>query len=284
MNMDYNLYKIFLHLYEEKSISKTANKLYVSQPAISYSLKELEKELGYKLFNRNSKGIEPTLEAKELYNYISTAFNILDKAEENIKNLNELNKGIIKIGIQSDIYIDMSKYIYDFKIKYPNIKFSIISKSYNEMIKLLEDRKLDIIIGFSNNDKKLCKIFLKRLNSYFAYNKDIYNNINISNIKDLTKYPLILPNKELLSRTILDEYFENNNIILENIIEVCNKDSMIDMVKNGLGIGYFNEDNIYDFEEVILNDLPKNDVYILYIEEYLSIATKKFIEEVIKEK
>ena len=42
MNTDYNLYKIFLYLYEEKSISKTANKLYVSQPAISYSLKELE--------------------------------------------------------------------------------------------------------------------------------------------------------------------------------------------------------------------------------------------------
>ena len=73
MNTDYNLYKIFLYLYEEKSISKTANKLYVSQPAISYSLKELEKQLGYTLFYRNSKGIEPTMEAKELYNYISTA-------------------------------------------------------------------------------------------------------------------------------------------------------------------------------------------------------------------
>ena len=55
MNTDYNLYKIFLYLYEEKSISKTAAKLYVSQPAISYSLKELENQLGYTLFYRNSK-------------------------------------------------------------------------------------------------------------------------------------------------------------------------------------------------------------------------------------
>jgi DNA-binding transcriptional LysR family regulator len=101
MNTDYNLYKIFLYLFEERSISKTANKLYVSQPAISYSLKELETQLGYTLFYRNSKGIEPTMEAKELYSYISKAFNILKDAEEHIKNLNNLNIGCIRIGIPS---------------------------------------------------------------------------------------------------------------------------------------------------------------------------------------
>ena len=112
MNTDYNLYKIFLYLYEEKSISKTANRLYVSQPAISYSLKELEGQLGYTLFYRNSKGIEPTLEAKELYSYISTAFNILQDAEEHIKNLNNLNIGCIRIGTPSHIGVFyLSNYI-----------------------------------------------------------------------------------------------------------------------------------------------------------------------------
>ena len=67
MNMDYNLYKIFLYLYEERSISKTANKLYVSQPAISYSLKELENSLGYTLFTRNSKGIGGDISILLLY-------------------------------------------------------------------------------------------------------------------------------------------------------------------------------------------------------------------------
>ena len=116
MNTDYNLYKIFLYLYEEKSISKTANKLYVSQPAISYSLKELENQLGYTLFYRNSKGIEPTLEANELYSYISTAFNILQDAEEHIKNLNSLNTGCIRVGTPSHIGVCyLSKYISEFR-------------------------------------------------------------------------------------------------------------------------------------------------------------------------
>ena len=105
MNTDYNLYKIFLYLYEEKSISKTASKLYVSQPAISYSLKELENQLGYTLFYRNSKGIEPTAEAKELYGYISTAFNILNEAEDHLKKLDNLKIGCLKIGISPQIGI-----------------------------------------------------------------------------------------------------------------------------------------------------------------------------------
>ena len=105
MNIDYNLYRIFLYLYEEKSISKTANKLYVSQPAISYSLKELEQQLGYTLFYRNSKGIEPTIEAKELYGYLSCAFNIIKNAEEHITNLNHLEKGTIHIGVRSYLVV-----------------------------------------------------------------------------------------------------------------------------------------------------------------------------------
>ena len=102
---DLNLLRVFYYVAKTGQISKAAELLNVSQPAISYSLKELENQLGYTLFYRNSKGIEPTLEAKELYSYISTAFNILNDAEEHIKNLNSLNIGCIRIGTPSHIGI-----------------------------------------------------------------------------------------------------------------------------------------------------------------------------------
>ena len=294
MNMDYNLYKIFLYLYEEKSISKTANKLYVSQPAISYSLKELENQLGYTLFYRNSKGIEPTLEAKELYNYISTAFNILKDAEEHVNNLNNLNIGNIRIGIPSHIgFLYLSKYIYNFREKYPNIKFSIISKSMPEMIEMLETRKLDIIIGTLpiNSEKKITKINLAKLNNCFAYNKKLLKNIKIKELKDLVKYPLILPSSSFDNRTKLDEYFDNNNIRLEPVVESSTTEIMLDMVRKGIGIGYFIEDTILfqidkdDFEIINFdNELPENDIYCVYIDDFIPIATKKFIEEMKKNK
>ena len=182
-NTDYNLYKIFLYLYEQKSISKTANLLYVSQPAISYSLKELENQLGYTLFYRNSKGIEPTMEAKELYSYISTAFNIVKSGEDHIKSLNSLNVGCIRIGTPSFIGVFyLSSFIADFRKLYPGIKFEIISRSTSDMVEMLETRKIDLIVDtlpIPTTKKSVKKIALTRLQNCFAYNNKVFTDINI---------------------------------------------------------------------------------------------------------
>lgn len=291
MNMDYNLYKIFLYLYEEKSISKTASKLYVSQPAISYSLKELENSLGYTLFTRNSKGIEPTIEAKELYNYISTAFNILNDAEEHVKNLNNLNIGKIKIGVPSHIgVLSLTEYIEKFQKEYPNIKFKIISKPMEEMMEMLETRKLDIVIGILpiNSEKKLTKINMGEMSNCFAYNKKLLPNIHIKKPEDLLKYPLILPNNNTLFRNKLDDYMDSKNIKLDPYIEVSTTEIALEMVKKGIGIGYFIKDTIEsqsnkdDYEIILFENMPSINISLIYIDEYTSIASKKFINSIRK--
>ncbi len=291
MNMDYNLYKIFLYLYEERSISKTASKLYVSQPAISYSLKELENSLGYTLFTRNSKGIEPTLEATELYNYISTAFDILKDAEEHVKNLNNLNVGTIRIGSPSHIgALYLTKYIDKFSKKYPNIKFEIISKPMPEMVEMLETRKLDMLIGILpiNTEKKLSKVNLNEVHNCFAYNKKLLPNIKIKKCMDLLKYPLILPMSKTPYRNKLDDYMETRNIRLEPYIEVSTTEVGLEMVRKGMGIGYFIIDSITsqpdkdDYEIIVFDDLPTIDISLVYIDEYTSIAAKKFIDSIKK--
>ena len=291
MNIDYNLYKIFLYLYEERSISKTASKLYVSQPAISYSLKELESSLGYTLFTRNSKGIEPTLEATELYNYISTAFDILNDAEEHIKNLNNLNVGTIKIGTPSHIgVLSLTKYIEKFSKDYPKVKFEIISKSMPEMVEMLETRKLDMIIGILpiTSEKKLTKINLSEVYNCFAYNKKLLPNVRIKKELDLLKYNLILPSSKTPYRNKLDDYMETRNVRLEPYIEVSTTEVGLEMIRKGMGIGYFIIDSITaqpnkeDYEIIVFDDLPNADISLVYIDEYTSIAAKKFIDSIKK--
>ena len=288
MNTDYNLYKIFLYLFEEKSISKTASKLYVSQPAISYSLKELENQLGYTLFYRNSKGIEPTLEAKELYSYISTAFNILHDAEEHIKNLNSLNIGCIRIGTPSHIGIFyLSNFIADFRKIYPGIRFEIVCKSTSDMVEMLETRKLDLIVDTLpiNSKKDVVKVTLAKLPNCFAYNKNIMKDVHIEKVEDLKNYPLILPSATSSIRLKLDEYMESQNTKLLPILESWTTEIMIEMVRQGVGIGYFiknviDTQNDKDNFEVITfnNDLPAVDVCCVYIDDFLTTATRKFIE------
>ena len=322
MNTDYNLYKIFLYLYEEKSISKTANKLYVSQPAISYSLKELESQLGYALFYRNSKGIEPTMEAKELYGYISTAFNILNDAEEHIKNLNSLSIGCIRIGTPSHIGVFyLSSFISDFRKIYPGIRFEIICKSTADMIEMLETRKLDVIVDTLpiNSKKNVTKITLAKLHNCFAYNKNIMKDVNIEKVsdlknyplilpsatssirlkldeyimkdvnvkcvEDLKKYPLILPSATSSIRLKLDEYLESKNTKLNPVIESWTTEIMLEMVRKGVGIGYFvrnvidTQEDKDNFEVLLFDDeFPAVDVCCVYIDDFLTMAARKFVE------
>lgn len=294
MNTDYNLYKIFLYLFEERSISKTANRLYVSQPAISYSLKELESQLGYTLFYRNSKGIEPTLEAKELYSYISTAFNILNDAEEHLKNLNNLNIGCIRVGTTAQIGVFyLSKYIAEFRKLYPGIKFEIICKSTADMVEMLETRKLDIIVDTLpiNSKKNVTKVTLSKLHNCFAYNKKTMNDVKVKSVEDLENYPLILPSETSSIRLKLDEYMESQNIKLNSVLESSATEIMLEMVRNGSGIGYFVENVIdsqsdkSDFQVLSFdNSLPAVDVCCVYIADFLTMATGKFIDILVEKK
>ena len=288
MNTDYNLYKIFLYLYEERSISKTANKLYVSQPAISYSLKELETQLGYTLFYRNSKGIEPTMEAKELYGYISTAFNILNDAEEHIKNLNSLNIGCIRVGTPSHIGVFyLSSFISDFRKIYPGIKFEIVCKSTSDMIEMLETRKLDLIVDTLpiNSKKNGTKLTLAKLHNCFAYNKNFLSDVDVKCVEDLKKYPLILPSATSSIRLKLDEYLESKNTKLNSVIESWTTEIMLEMVRKGVGIGYFvrnvidSQEDRENFEILMFDDeFPAVDVCCVYIDDFLTMAARKFVE------
>lgn len=288
-NRDFNLYKIFLTLYEQKSISKTANELYVSQPAISYSLKELETQLGYSLFYRNSKGIEPTMEANELYSYISTAFNIIKSGEEHIKNLNNLDEGEIRIGAHSHIAsFYLASFIYEFRKLYPGVKFEIISKSTSDLAELLETRKIDLIVGalpINVSNKSVTKKMLTKFNNCFIYNKKMLKDCCIKTPMDLTKYPLILPSSTASIRVKLDEYMDKKGIKLTPAIESWTTEFMLEMVRNGAGIGYFIENVINtqvdrdDFEIINFNDtLPTLDVCCVYLNDFASPVLNKFID------
>ena len=288
-NTDYNLYKIFLYLYEQKSISKTASLLYVSQPAISYSLKELENQLGYTLFYRNSKGIEPTMEAKELYSYVSTAFNIMKSGEEHIRNLNSLNIGCIKIGTPSQIGVFyLSSFIADFRKLYPGIRFEIICKPTTDMVEMLETRKIDLIIGtlpIITTKKNVKKITLSKLHNCFAYSKKYFSDIKLDKFDDLKQFPLVLPSATSSIRGKLNEFMESMNIQLYPVFESWTTEMMIEMVRRGVGVGYFVKNVIEmqldkdEFEMVTFDDsLPVVDVCAVYVDDFLTTALKKFIE------
>lgn len=289
MNMDYNLYKIFIYLYEEKSISKVAKSLYVSQPAISYSLKELESKLGNNLFIRNNKGIEPTKETDKLYKYIKTAFNIINTGEKSLKDDLIDSTDIIKIGAPSHISsFCICPLISQFKKVYKNVKFEIFTKPTSNLVKMLETREIDIILDILPIKLNLSSstiIYLKKLHNCFAYSKKNNKDYSIKELIDLKKYPLILPSIDAPSLNDLNKYLADNNVEIEGSIYCWTTESIVELVREGVGVGYFFEDFILnmsdkdDFEIITFNNkLPSLKLAIVFNNELLTPILKKFID------
>ena len=80
-----NYYRIFFAVAEAGSVSKAAERLFISQPAVSKSVSLLEKELKCRLFDRSRKGVNLTNEGRTLYEHLKTAFKSISEAEESLR-------------------------------------------------------------------------------------------------------------------------------------------------------------------------------------------------------
>lgn len=288
-NINYNLYKSFLVVYETKNISKAAEMLYISQPAVSHNIKELEKQLGVQLFYKKSNGMSTTNEAELLYRYISSAFNSILKGELTIADMAGLKSGFIKIGIPSHLsVIYVSNYISEFRSKHPNIKIEIISKPITDLFMMLQTQSVDLIIDSKPIASDRSKIDVKYLASYehcFFTTEKFFKQKPLC-IEDINNSPLIITSQSSDEIRLLKNAV--GNIKINPIIEAGTTDSIVKLVKDNNGIGYVQEEFIK--EELQNNSLkklnisftlPKLDIYVGYITENLAFAPKKFIEYIV---
>lgn len=291
-NINLNYLKVFLEVAKSKSFLEASNKLFISQPAVSRSIANLEEELGVKLFFRENKGVILTSSGEILYEYLNQMKNLLDSCGRVLISMNDIEEGTIVIGVQSHIVRNylMNK-IVDFQKKHPKIKISLIDASTSSMLEQLESRKLDLVIDSSPivtkyNNLQIKKI--KRLNTCFI--KSVENNTNISKLKDIVKCDLILPGSRGSIRKNLNKIFDRNNITdVEPKLDFETEELIIEAVRRNLGIGYVVEDAIdYLVEANIIEkieleeELPYFELNLVCIDNYLSNIAKLFIEEEIK--
>ena len=87
-----NYYRVFYTVANTGNISKAADMLFISQPAISKAISKLEDGLHVKLFLRSSKGVTLTDEGQVLYNHIEKAFSNISQGEDEIRHIHELGR------------------------------------------------------------------------------------------------------------------------------------------------------------------------------------------------
>ena len=294
-NSNLNLYRIFYEVAKYNSISAAAKSMYLSQPAISKSIKNLEMELDTTLFYRTLNGIVLTEKGKELFTYVEEAFNSIRLAKKKMLENKNLEKGTLAIGIRSHI---ASFYLIDkiinYHIKYPKIEITIINRPSNELLKLLNDNKIDFIIDITSYKDELDSYDVKDLGNLehcfvTLNNENILSQKDEYTLKDLKNVPLILPVNHSSHRKILNQFAKDNNIKFQNVLSIETSELIYDFVKRGEGVGYILKNMVTkDVGNGLLKiinikeDLPKVNLKLICIEKRLTEASRRFIDDYLK--
>lgn len=294
MNINLDLYRIFYAVASNGSISASSDSLFISQPAITFQIKNLEEQLGVSLFIRTKKGVVLTDEGKILYDYVKNGIESITNGESVLANLKNLDSGIIRIGASTTVSRHvLMPYLEIFHEKYPNIDIQIVNNLTDNLIKELRNGNLDILIlnlpMDENKDLKIIPVL--DVQDIFVGNKKYYNLTNGKlDLNELNSFPLLFQKLPSNTRTYLNKYLKNNNVSLKPKLEVVSYNLIMDLVKAGFGIGYATKEfikteleNKFLYEIEVIPNVPKRFIGIAIMDKKIpNYSVKKLVDIMLK--
>ena len=243
MEFNLSLYKIFAIVAQTGSISGAAKKLYISQPAISKSISNLEESLDMVLFVRTSRGVTLTDEGKLLYKHVSEAFRTLEAGENELKRFKELGIGHLTIGVSNTLckYI-LLPYLKIFVAEHPHISINIMCQSTNETLQYIEDGTVDIgLIARQDNMRDMSYQAYGAIEDVFAATPSYLSHLSqrtgaLTATELISQGTLMLLDKGNATRQFVDNYLEENHIHAANLIETTDMDLLMEFARTSLGI------------------------------------------------
>lgn len=267
MITDLNLLRVFYHVAKTEQISKAAEILNVSQPAISQHIKTLEDQIGFKLFSRSKKGVKLTQEAEEIFAYCKNIFAQVESINHTLQNISSLDTGTLRIGASDTIckyyLIDKLK---TFEELYPKIRYRVTNCTTTESLTLLKNNDVDIAFVHTpvTNQNFTFRPCLT-LEDYFVCSKD-FDCSQIKELSDLTKYRTLLLEKSSHSRKSLDSNLLRYNVELRPKFELASLDLLIEFAKKNMGI-------ICVSKQYIKTELESQELKIIPLKEKLDLRS-----------
>lgn len=274
MNINLELYKVFYYVAKNGSISRAANELSISQPAISKSVKSLEEQMNTNLFIRKRDGVELTEAGITFYKKIKDAMDLIYSAENDLKVLTNMESGMINIGASKTILHEfLMPYIKKFHKKYPKITIRIFTDKTSDLVKKAKMGLIDAI--FTNLPYNMPSEFeiykLMDLHDCLAANNTYdYLKGKVITKKELEKLPLLVLTKGATTRIRLDDYCFENNINLHPEMEFGSNTLIKDFTESGFGIGLLTEEHIK--RELETGELFKLDIELPLKNKYLGLV------------
>jgi LysR family cyn operon transcriptional activator len=255
--MNLELYKIFCCVVSTGNILKASEQLYISQPAVSRAIKQLENDIGCRLFIRSSRGVKLTNQGEILYKYAKQALTFLRIGEKKVYEYENLNYGEVVVGVSDTLCkFFLTPYLGEFNNKYPNIRIQIRCHNTPETIKLLKDSLIDLALVTSPlKEESITFLPVFPIQDCFVVGEKYkFLSQKKQHLWEIISYPIILLTNTSNSRLFINNYFRDNSVVFEPAFELGNFDLLSHFAKNNFGIACV-------IKNFICDDLEQGKLY-----------------------
>ncbi|MEX3712172.1 LysR family transcriptional regulator [Cytobacillus horneckiae] len=266
---------------EENNITKAAERLYISQPALTYRINQIEQDVKVQILERRKKGIKFTDEGKFLVQYANEMLHRLQHVQEELASMSDRTKGIIRIGVSSNYArIKLPSILQSFLEQYDRVQFSVFTGWSDEIYKRLQQEDIRMAIIRGENDWHHDKILLERDAVAVISKEPIL-------IEELPSLPRITYQTEPKLQQLIDDWWKEQYQVPPNItMEIDNIETCKKLVANGLGyaivpsLGLSQLENIHAQTIQAKNgDNIERETWLLYKQEDIrSTVSQAFID------
>jgi len=287
LDINYELYKVFYYVAKSLSFSEAAEALFISQSAVSQSIKTLEKRLNQQLFIRSTKRVALTKEGELLLKHIEPAVNLITRGENQL--CADPKVGVqLRIGASDTICrYYLVPYLNRFHREFPNIHIKVSNGTSMQCARMLERNEVDVIVTNSPNpalNDMMDIIPVKEFRDVFIAKKDVFplHDRPVS-FQELQKYPILMLEKRATTSIFLHNLFLEHSLDLVPAIELASNDLLIDLAKIGLGIAFVPDFCINDLGDLAIieteQELPTRKLVAAYnLDLPLSEGARYFID------
>lgn len=288
MDVNYELYKVFYYVASTLSFSEAASQLFISQSAVSQSIKTLEKKLNQTLFIRSTKKVQLTPEGEILLRHIEPAVHLISRGETQLMDTSA-GGGQLRIGASDTIcrYF-LVPYLEKIHKAFPGAHIKVTNATSIKCVELLESGQVDLIVVNCPNaylgNLSSVKI-IKSFHDVFIANQS-FKELKGKKLSygQLLEHPILMLDKKSTTSEFLHSQFQQHQLDLVPEIELSSNDLLIDLARIGLGLAFIpdycidnSDDDLFTID--LKEKLPARELALAYnkhlpisgaLEEFLS--------------
>jgi LysR family cyn operon transcriptional activator len=260
MQIDLELYRFFYHTAKTGSLSKAAQELFVTQSAISQSIKLLEQHLGVQLFYRSPQGVTLTEEGQRLYPPVEHAYRLLIDAQKEMIDRREALSGEIRIGASDALgkHILLPR-LRMFRAAHPDVRIKLVHRTTLQTIRLLQEGKIEVgLVYLPVETKRLTVEEVAIIHDCFVAAPGFLPDLEESlSPAQLIQYPFLMLGKASHSRQWVDAFFDQYGMKMNPEMELASLELLIEFCMAGFGVASVaREFVVAELERGLLVEIP----------------------------